>query len=113
MNRWDGVGNLTRTPVLDETPDGTLRTTFRVAIDREHKSADGQRKTDFISCVAWGSLATLITTYGRKGRLVSVGGELQSRTVAAGEDRRTAYEIRVESFQFLDARPRDTERPTA
>lgn len=113
MNRWDGVGNLTRTPVLDETSTGTPRTIFRVAIDREHKGVHGDRKTDFIQCVAFGSTATFITTYATKGRLVSVGGELQSRTIGTGSERRTDYEVRVESFQFLDARPRDLDRPPA
>ena len=69
MNRWDGVENLTRTPVLEPMADGTPRTTFQVAIDREHKGTDGQRKTDFVQCIAWGSLASFITTYATKSRL--------------------------------------------
>jgi single-strand DNA-binding protein len=105
MNRWDGVGRLTRDPEVKSTSDGSVHTLFTIAIDRDYKTRDGARRADFIPCVAWGKLAMTIEDYATKGRLVSVGGELQSRTFETNGQRRTVYEVRVNDFQFEDARP--------
>ena len=56
------MGRLTAAPDLKTTAGGTNVTSFTLAVDRRYKSQDGEKKTDFIPCVAWRETADFITT---------------------------------------------------
>lgn len=100
LNHWVGMGRLTADPTLRTTKSGTAMATFTLAIDRDF---DKEKKTDFVSCVAWRNTAEFICRYFHKGQLMAVAGSLQSRD---WEDRdgnkRTAWEIGVSSAYFAE-----------
>ena len=58
LNKWIGIGRLTRDPqiIKSQTQDGKDTTTARytLAVDRRGKKVEGQQDADFISCVAFG-----------------------------------------------------------
>ena len=66
LNHIVMMGRLTRDPELRHTQAGTAVASFTVAVDRDFKDKEtGERKTDFIDCVAWRS------TGGRTRRGIS------------------------------------------
>lgn len=75
MNKWCGVGRLTRDPEMKVSQSGNGVVRFNLAVDRTRK-VDGQPDADFISCVAFGNTAEFMDKYIKKGYLVSVEGRI-------------------------------------
>ena len=112
LNHIIVMGRLTRDPELRHTQSGTAVASFTVAVDRDFKDkATGERKTDFIDCVAWRSTGEFVAKYFGKGRMAVVEGRLQLRdwTEKEGNKRRSA-EILVSSVYFGDSKPKDGSR---
>lgn len=95
------MGRLTAAPELKTTASGTNVTSFTLAVDRRYQSQNGEKKTDFISCVAWRSTADFITKYFNKGDLIAVIGEIQTRNYEdKNKNKRTAVEVIVNEASF-------------
>ena len=105
LNTISLMGRLTRDPELRRTQSGTAVTSFTLAVDRDFKSADGTKDTDFIDVVAWKGTAEMAAKYLSKGRMAVVKGRLQLRdwTDKEGNKRRSA-EVMAESVFFADSR---------
>ena len=87
------MGRLTRDPELRHTGSGTAVASFTLAVDRDYKSQDGDRETDFVDIVAWRSSAEFVSKYFTKGRMAVVSGRLQIRnwTDNDGNKRRRSW----------------------
>jgi single-strand DNA-binding protein len=79
MNKVILMGRLARDPELQTTPQGTPVCRFTIAVDRRF-SKDGQRQADFISCTAWRQQAEFICKWFKKGSMISVVGNIQTRS---------------------------------
>ena len=101
LNKIIIMGRLTRDPEYRTTGAGTSVANFSVAVDRDFPSGDGEKKTDFINCVAWRSTAEFVTKYFNKGSMIAVVGRLEMRdwTDSSG-NKRISAEINVESVYF-------------
>ena len=99
------MGRLTRDPELRRTASGTAVTSFSLAVDRDFKSQNGEKETDFIDVVAWRSTAEFVSKYFTKGRMAVVEGRLQIRdwTDRDGGKRRSA-EVIADNVYFGDSR---------
>jgi len=105
INRAIIVGRLTRQPELRITPNSTSVTTFTVAVDRR-PGKSGNKETDFIDIVVFGSTAEAVCKYLDKGSLVGVEGRIQTRSYETKDgQRRKVFEILGDNVQFLS--PRD------
>jgi single-strand DNA-binding protein len=105
LNRVILIGRLTADPEVKYTPSGIAVGRFCLAVDRRYKNQQGQRETDFLNIVAWRKTAELVGEYLKKGRLVAVEGQLQSRKWETKEgEKRTSYEVVADSVQFLESR---------
>lgn len=96
-NTWIGVGNLTRDPDTRYASDTQKAVTrFTVAVSRLKEG------TDYISCIAFGKTAEVISQYCHKGSKVAVTGGI--RTGSYEKDGRTIYttDVVVERIDFLD-----------
>lgn len=51
---------------------------FTLAVDRTHKDKSGEKRTDFINCVTWGTTAQNLAQYQSKGSMVLVEGQIQT-----------------------------------
>lgn len=71
-------GRLTVDPELRQTTNGTACVRFTLAVERSFKEKDGERKADFISCVAWRNTAEFISRYFNKGNMMLAVGELRT-----------------------------------
>ena len=105
LNKWEGMGRLTKDPELRRTPSGTAVATFSIAVDRDFKGKDGERETDFIDIVAWRQTAEFVSKFFTKGRMAVVEGRLQIReyTNKDGQKRRVA-EIVADNIYFGDSK---------
>lgn len=102
MNTISLVGNLCNDPEMRTTQSGISVCSFRVAVNRRYKDADGNQKTDYITVQCWRQLADLCGRYLVKGRKVGIVGALQSRSYEDKQgNKRTAYEVVAENVEFL------------
>lgn len=105
MNNVQLIGNLTRDPEIGETPSGTAYAKFTIAVSRQFAGADGKKEVDFINCVIWKGGAELVNRYLAKGSRVGVTGTIQTRRYTDKDgNNRTAFEIVVNSIEFLSQR---------
>jgi single-strand DNA-binding protein len=101
MNRFNGIGRLTKEPDFKSTTSGTSVCTFTLAINRRFKT-EGQQQADFIPIVAWGKTADICAKYLHKGSQVAVCGSIQTRTYDDKNGNKVyVTEINAEEVQFL------------
>ena len=100
------MGRLVRDPELRRTGSGVAVTSFRVAVDRDFVPKDGgERKADFIDCVAWRQTGEFISRYFTKGRMIVVEGRLEMRDWTDKDgNKRTSAEIVVDNAYFGDSK---------
>lgn len=72
-------GRLTRDPEIRYTDSKKAVVSFSVAVD-DGKDRDGNRKTQFINCVAWEKTAEFIDEYFKKGDGINLTGKITTRT---------------------------------
>lgn len=101
INNVTLMGRLTAAPELKRTQSDTGVTAFRVAVDRSYQTKDGEKQTDFITCVAWRGTAEFICKYFDKGDFIAVTGEIQTRNYTDKDgNKRTAVEVVVNQASF-------------
>ena len=105
LNRWIGSGRLTKDPELKKTYNGLDIATFKIAVDRDGKPGDENKKTDFIKIVAWGKIAEFVGKYFTKGSLVIIEGRLHIRSYIDEEGtKRSATEIVADRVHFEESK---------
>ncbi len=106
LNHITIMGRLVRDPELRRTGSGIAVASFRVAVDRDFQSKDGgERKADFIDCVAWRQTGEFISKYFTKGRMIVVDGRLEMRDWTDKDgNKRTTAEIVVANAYFGDSK---------
>lgn len=112
MNNVQFIGRLTQDPVL--TNKGTPRALFTIAVDRKFKNAEGEKITDFFSCVCFGKRAENIQKYVKKGHKIYISGELWNNNYETPQgEKRNFTNICVDEFEFLEKKAEDvvTEAP--
>jgi len=103
MNRVVLVGRLTKDPELRYTNTNIPVVQFTLAVSRSYVSKNGEREADFINCVVWRQQAENLARFMRKGSLIGVDGQLQSRSFDdANGVRRYVTEVVCESIHFLE-----------
>lgn len=109
LNKIILMGRLTRDPELRRTGSGTAVASFALAVDRDVKTKDGEKATDFIDIVAWRNTAEFVCKYFSKGRMAVVEGRLQIRDWKdkEGNNRRSA-EVVADNVYFGDSAKRDS-----
>ena len=106
LNHITLMGRLVRDPELRRTGSGVAVASFRIAVDRDYSPKDGgERKADFIDCVAWRQTGEFISKYFAKGRMIVVDGRLEMRDWTDKEgNKRTSAEVIVENAYFGDSK---------
>ena len=108
MNNCIFVGRMVADPELRHTQSGIANCSFRIAVNRQYKNAQGNYDADFIACVAWKHTAEFVSRYLAKGDMVAVRGALQNRTYEAQDgSKRYVTEIIVDNVQPCGGRKSD------
>ena len=106
LNHITLMGRLVRDPELRRTGSGVAVASFRIAVDRDYQPKDGgERKADFIDCVAWRQTGEFISKYFTKGRMIVVDGRLEMRDWTDKEgNKRISAEVNVDNAYFGDSK---------
>lgn len=102
MQKWIGVGNLTRDTENNASANGTSICKFSIAINRSFKNASGELETDFFNIVCFKGLADNCAKYLSKGKKVSVVGTVQFQNYTDKDgNKRQSTSIIAEEVEFL------------
>lgn len=105
MNKVILIGNLASDPEGRMTPNGIAQCSFRIAVQRRYKGANGERETDFLPVVCWRQTAEFARLYLAKGRKVAVEGSIQTRSYNAQDgSKRYVTEIIADSVEAVGGR---------
>lgn len=106
------MGRLTADPEHKQTPNGTGVTMFSIAVDRNYAPKDGERQTDFINIVAWRQTADFICRYFKKGSMIAVEGEINTRRYEdKNGNKRIAFEVVAQHVYFAGAKVQAESKP--
>lgn len=99
MNKVILAGRLSKDPDIRSAGDTTVAK-FTLAVDRKFKK-DEERKADFINCAAFGSQATFIEKYFKKGDAMTLDGHIQTGSYK-NRDGQTVYttDVIIDSVEF-------------
>lgn len=101
LNRWQGLGHLTRDPELQYTQSGVARTKFGMAVNSRSGDDDD---TLFLNITAWRGTAEACDEYLEKGSPVYVEGPLKISQYTDSEDiDRKWVEVTARNVQFLSS----------
>ena len=105
INNVTLTGRLTKDVDLRYTSTGTAVASFSMAVDRQFKSANGEKETDFINVVAWRKTAEILAEHTRKGSLIGIVGRIQTRNYEGNDNKRVyVTEVVADSFTFLESK---------
>lgn len=105
LNKVMLQGRITKNPELRTTTSGKEVCTVSIAVDRDFKTKDGEKETDFITVVAWRNTAVFLSKYFTKGRMAIVDGKLQTRSYEDKDGKkRTAVEVVADNVYFGDSK---------
>jgi single-strand DNA-binding protein len=110
MNKWIGLGRLTKDPELRATGTGKSVATFSVAID------DGwgdNKTTDYIDIVAWEKTAENCAKFLKKGSLVGVVGKIKKRSYEKDGRKIWITEVKADEVEFLGSKSSTQEAPSS
>ena len=112
MNKFIGIGRVTKDIELRATTSGTEVANFTLAINRNYKNAEGDYEADFLNCVAYKGLAKTISSYVKKGDKLAVDGRIQTRNYTNSEGNKVyVTEIIVENIDFIETKKKETTEP--
>lgn len=104
INNVTLLGRITHSMELKKTPAGKSVLNFQIAVDRKY--TNGQEKaTDFLDCVAWNATAEFIYKYFKKGEMIALIGEVQTREYESSDKKkRKVVEIMVSDASFCGSK---------
>lgn len=103
INKVIMVGRLAKQPELRYTQQGTPVATFTLATSKTF-TVNGEKKETvaFVRCTAWSKKGEAICQYVKKGHRLGIEGRIsQSSWEDSQGNKRSALEVIVENFQFL------------
>ena len=107
------LGRMTKDADLSYTNTGMAVARFSVALDRG-KDKEGNRKADFIPCVAWRGLAEFVVKYFQKGSPIGIEGSLETRKYTDKNGNKVnSVDFIVKSFEFCESKSQNNQQNTA
>lgn len=103
-------GRIANDVVQEQTKSNIPLCRLRVAVDRDYLT-NGERKTDFLSCVAWRETAIFASKYFSKGDVITVRGRLEMEVWTDKEgNKRSRMIVNVDSLYFGETKRARQER---
>ncbi len=80
VNKWHGVGNLTREVDVRYTKSGQAVASFCIACNETYKDKDGnkQENVEFVNITAWGKLGEICGEFLKIGKQVYIEGKMKT-----------------------------------
>ena len=112
MNNVQLIGRITKDPevkTFGKGKDTVDLCRFTLAV-RDGKDAEGNERTQFISCAAWGKVVEIIDKYVKKGEILAVDGKLVNNNYEKDGQMVYQTEVRVQGVYLLP-NPQQEEEP--
>ena len=104
MQKWIGIGNLSKDVDLHETQNGKKVASFDIAIN-------GYSGVDYFKVNVWNAQAENCAKYLNKGKKIAIIGEFHNRTYEDKDgNKRTVTEVTANEVEFLSPNT-NKERP--
>ena len=101
------MGRICNDLELRQTPSGVSVTRFSVAVDRGYTKQGEERKTDFISVVAWRQSAEFVCKYFSKGSMIAVQGAIETGSYEKDGVKHHTFEIKADNVSFCEGKKND------
>lgn len=108
MNKVCLTGRITKDVELRQTQSGISNVSFSLAVDRGYKDPQGNRLADFINCVAWRQQAEFLANYVKKGYMLAVEGQIQTRNYQNNQGQ-TIYVTEVICDRVENLQPKESQ----
>lgn len=106
MNKFIGIGRLTKEPNISISQTGSKVARYTLAIDRP-KDKNGNQSADFISCVAFRGGADFAEEYLHKGTKIAVEGEVHTGSYEKNGQTIYTTDIWVWRHEFVESVKKD------
>ena len=107
MNKAILSGRICTDVELKKTASGVSVCSFRIAVNRRFKNAEGNYDADFIPCVAWRSNAEFISKYFKKGDPIELCGSIQTRDYEKDGQKVYVTEVVIDEAGFTVSKKQD------
>ena len=106
LNKWVGIGRLTKDPEIKYLSSGGAVVNFSMATSEKWKDKNGEKQesTEYHNIVSFGKQAEIISEYLSKGSLVYIEGRLKTETYEKDGIKRYSTKIIVSDIKFLDTK---------
>ena len=109
MNKWIGIGRLTKDPDFRVTANGKVLATFTLAVNRKYE----KDVADFLPIITFGKTAEFTEKWLKKGMQIIVVGRIQVRKWETKEgENRYSTEIIAEEVEFADSKKQEDKEET-
>lgn len=95
MNNCSLIGRIGTDIVIKKTNTGKSVMQIQLAVKRNKEI------TDWIPVVLWEQQAEFLANYAKKGDLISIEGQIQSRQYESNGQKRTAIELKASKTELL------------
>ncbi len=102
------IGYVSIDPEISTLPNGTVKASVRVPVDRTYKDKDGEKITDWFNLEAFGKQAEIIAEYVKKGTLVVSKGTINIQNWEKDGVKHSKWVHNIQSFQMLGSRDKNT-----
>lgn len=109
LNKWVGIGRLTKDPEIKYLSSGGAVVNFSMATSEKWKDKNGEKQesTEYHNIVSFGKQAEIISEYLSKGSLVYIEGRLKTETYEKDGIKRYSTKIIVSDIKFLDTKKKE------
>ena len=105
MNKVILLGRLVADPETRTTQSGIAMTRFKLAVNRQGKSQEGQPTADFFQITAWRHTAEFVQKYFTKGQQVLIEGYLRNNQYTDKDgNKRYSDDIHADKVYFADSK---------
>ena len=109
MNKFIGMGRLTKDPDVRYTNDGMAIARLTLAIDRRFTK---EKEADFISCIAFNKTAEFIEKYLKKGTKIAVEGRIQTGSYTNKNGQKVyTTDVVIEQTEFAESKGQEQAPP--
>jgi single-strand DNA-binding protein len=108
MNKFIGIGRLTKDPSLEYSQNGTAIVTFTIAIKRQFSK---NKEADFLLCKAFKQQAENLAQYQKKGNLIAIEARIQTGSYEKDGKKIYTTEIIADNIQYLESKSSNQSNP--
>lgn len=116
MNKFTGMGRLTRDPELRYIPNGAAVCEIRIALNhrwKDKQTEEVKEKTTFVDVIFWRRAAEIVAQHFHKGKMIAVVGYLdQEEWTDQQGQKRSKIKVTADEFHFCGDTPRSQDEPS-